>query len=297
MRLDQIDLNLFLVFEVIYREENLTRAAEVLKITQPSVSNALARLRRALNDPLFERNHAGMTPTPFARSIIGPVREALWRLNNSVIQQETFDPSTSSQTLRLSMDRYATAILLPNLAQALQLSAPGIVTECLEFPHHRIPDELTRGSVDVVITTPAFNEPLLCHRPLLCDEFVCVVREGHPELSGGLSLNSYLSLEHVAVAHTAPGLGHVDYALSAMGYKRRERLTVTDYLAIPRLLRTTNLAATLPRKLAAILGLPTIELPFQTPALELHLYWHISRDTDPCNRWLRQLIQQLEPGN
>ena len=77
MNLNRIDLNLFAVFDAIYTAGSLTKAADVLCITQPAVSNSLARLREMLNDPLFVRTGHSMTPTPVAQNIIVPARQAL----------------------------------------------------------------------------------------------------------------------------------------------------------------------------------------------------------------------------
>src|ERR1700733_8991096 len=102
MRLSKIDLNLFVVFDAVYRTRNLTRAAEVLFITQPAVSNALARMRKALDDPLFVSTPAGMVPTPLSENIIGRVREALQMLETSANEGDMFVPAASERTFRLS---------------------------------------------------------------------------------------------------------------------------------------------------------------------------------------------------
>ena len=113
MGLSKLYLNLFVLFEAIYNKRNLTRAAEVLSITQPAVSNALARLRRTLNDPLFVSTPAGMMPTPMTENIIGRVREALQLLDSSVYEGDVFDPASSERVFRLSMSDLAEALMLP----------------------------------------------------------------------------------------------------------------------------------------------------------------------------------------
>src|SRR6185312_10545928 len=129
MRSSKVDLNLFVVFEAVYRTRNLTRAAEALFITQPAVSNALARMRKAFDDPLFVSTSSGMVPTPAAENIIGRVREALQLLDSSTHAGGRFDPATSQRTFRLSMNDLTEALLLPALEDALQRLAPGIRIE------------------------------------------------------------------------------------------------------------------------------------------------------------------------
>ena len=103
MNLSKVDLNLFIVFDAIYTEANLTRAGQIIGITQPAVSNALARLRESFNDPLFVRTAQGMVPTPMAQNIISPVRSALALLRVSVQESRTFNPLQASKTFRMSM--------------------------------------------------------------------------------------------------------------------------------------------------------------------------------------------------
>lgn len=111
MNLSKVDLNLFIVFDAIYTEANLTRAGQIVGITQPAVSNALARLRETFNDPLFVRTAQGMVPTPMAQNIIGPVRNALSLLRVSVQESRIFNPQQAAKTYRISMTDLTEAVL------------------------------------------------------------------------------------------------------------------------------------------------------------------------------------------
>ena len=126
MNLNKVDLNLFIVFDAIYTEANLTRAGQIVGITQPAVSNALARLRETFNDPLFVRTAQGMVPTPMAQNIIGPVRNALQLLRVSVQESRTFDAKQANKTYRISMTDLSEQILLPPLFQRLRRLASGV---------------------------------------------------------------------------------------------------------------------------------------------------------------------------
>jgi len=92
MNLSDVDLNLFVVFDAIYREQNLTRAGEIIGITQPAVSNSLSRLRKLFNDPLFVRTSEGMVPTPVAQNIIGAIRQSLELMRSSVKRAKALNP-------------------------------------------------------------------------------------------------------------------------------------------------------------------------------------------------------------
>lgn len=142
MRPSKVDLNLFVVFEAVYRTRNLTRAAELLFITQPAVSNALARMRKAFDDPLFVSTPAGMTPTPVSENIIGRAREALQLLDSSTHAGERFDPASSQRTFRLSMNDLTETMLLPALEEVLQRLAPGIRIESYCTTRRDVPEAL-----------------------------------------------------------------------------------------------------------------------------------------------------------
>ena len=103
MKIKDTDLNLFIAFDVIYTEKNLTKSGQVLGITQPAVSNALARLRDLFNDELFIRTSRGMIPTPVANQLIGDIRNALSLIQNTISVSEKFDPSTAEMTFKISI--------------------------------------------------------------------------------------------------------------------------------------------------------------------------------------------------
>ena len=131
MKLSDIDLNLFVVFDAIYTEGNLTRAGEIIGITQPAVSNSLSRLRNLFNDPLFVRTADGMVPTPVAQNIIGSVRQSLALMRASVQDSDLFDPSASDKRFRLSMTDLTQAILLPYVFERVRKEAPNTAIDCI----------------------------------------------------------------------------------------------------------------------------------------------------------------------
>ncbi len=290
MRLDRVDLNLFVVFEAIYVEGSLSRAAEVLNITQPAVSNALRRLRESLGDPLFIRSGNGMRPTVVADNLVSRVREALRLLRTSIDGQMEFDPGSTERTFRIAMGDLASALLLPGLLNRLQQSAPQIAIRSVVVPRLQVPVELANNSIDLAIEPPLLSNRQMNSRLLLEDEHVCLLREGHPKAGQPLSLQTYLGLEHLHLSSRRRGSGLVDLALKGLGKKRRISLRAQHYLLAPLIVAKTDLALTLPRSLADCLGLAGLPLPFDVEPLRHHLFWHQDSDEDPANLWLRKLI-------
>lgn len=299
MKLGRVDLNLFTVFDAIYTERNLTRAAAVLNVTQPAVSNALNRLREVFNDELFVRKPRGMEPTPVADNTIGHVRQALTLLNFSLNEGASFDPQLTEKTFKLSMSDLSERLLLPALVHQLRQQSPRLSVRSYYVGRDELVKELASGQTDLAIDVPLVHDPNIRHQPISREDYVCLLRPGHPLLcrqtyNKKIALEDYLALEHVHVSSRRSGSGYVDSVLGKMGYQRKLAIRVQHYMAAPDIIGGTDMALTVPRALAIQLALPCVELPFELASLDWHMYWHKSADNDRANRWLRtQLLASL----
>lgn len=293
MRLSQIDLNLFIVFDAIYQQRNLTRAAEVLCITQPAVSNALGRLRNTLNDPLFVRTSQGMSPTPMSENIVGRVQEALQLLNTSVTEGEIFEPEQTDKVFRLSMNDLAEATILPNLLEHLETVAPNIGIECYQVARGDVERELAAGTLDLALDSPLISGTQLCTKSLIKQRYACVVRRDHPLVGDSLTLDQYLALDHILVSSRRKGASYEDTALNKMGRQRRVRTRVQHYQVAPLLVERTDMALTMPMSMAKKYDLKILEVPFSLPPLDWNLFWHKSADHDKANLWMRELLTHI----
>jgi DNA-binding transcriptional LysR family regulator len=293
MRLDRIDLNLFVVFDTIYTERNLTRAAELLCLSQPAVSNALSRLRKTLNDDLFVRTPKGMIPTPMADKIVVRVRESLSLITETISDCEQFDPLQSARTFRFSMTDFAQSLLLPDLMAQLQAEAPNMTINNYYLPRQEQGRAMAAGQLDLAIDAPLQKDSQLRHKPLLSGNYVCIFGDKHPNRNKPLTLERYLQLKHLHISSREQGIGQVDAALHKMSLTRQVRLRVANYLVVPRILASSELVSTVPAALARQLNLPTLPLPFDVPPLKLHLYWHKNADRDPASQWLREVLDRL----
>jgi DNA-binding transcriptional LysR family regulator len=293
MSLSKTDLNLFLVFDAVYEERNLTRAARLLHITQPAVSNALKRLRLAFNDPLFVRMPRGVAPTPVAENIAGQVKEALNLLTISLSESEKFLPRLSEKVFALGVHDIDEAALVPRLMERLETLAPSVSVECISVPRDELERELASGALDFALNVPLFSVPLLCRQLVSAERYVCAMRPGHPMASEPLTLERYLQLNHVHVSTRRQGVGHIDRALERLGRARTIRLRMMSYMAAPQVVASTDLALTIPRTLASMYGLTTLDLPFEVGTLDQYLYWHKNADEDRANMWMRGVLLGL----
>jgi len=295
MNLSKVDLNLFIVFDAIYTEANLTRAGQIVGITQPAVSNALARLRETFNDPLFVRTAQGMVPTPMAQNIIGPVRNALSLLRVSVQESRIFNPQQAAKTYRISMTDLTEAVILPLLFQRLRRLAPTVVIESFLSKRRETTKELAAGRLDFAVDAPLNTDPQVRHVKLMEDRYVCAMRKGHPMAGKDkLTLDDYLSLTHIHISSRRNGLGYVDLALGKMGIQRKIALRSQHYLMASQVLQQTDMVMTVPERFARRHALHFVPLPLsELPNVETHLYWHESTDQDPANRWMREQMIEL----
>lgn len=294
MNLSKVDLNLFVVFDAIYTEGNLTKAGQIVGITQPAVSNALARLRETFDDQLFVRTSQGMAPTLVARNIIEPVRHALQLLRNSVQSHTSFNPESAQKTFRLSVGDLGEAILLPLLFEHIGKSAPSISVESFPVTRSELCNELASGRLDFAIDAPAHYGAQVHSKTLIEDSYVLMVNPSHPILQQEMTLDAYLSLPHILISSRKQGPDNIDQALNRLGKRRQIALRAQHYMMTPPILQRSNMAITVPSYFAkSHPELVSIDLPFEAPKLELHLYWHETSGQDPANRWMRELISEL----
>lgn len=293
MALKRCDLNLFLVFDTIYTERNLTQAAKSLAITQPAVSNALARLRKLFNDELFVRSARGMQPTPVAESISQNISDALALLKTSILEREDFDPARTERTFQFSMTDLTEAVVLPKLIPFFEENAPNVALQSYYVKRQELVRNLSRGELDFAVDVPVVEDAQLCHVSLLSDDYVCMLRHGHPALAKEFTLETFLGLQHIHVSSRRKGLGQVDLALLKSDKERRIKLRVQHYRVAAAIVSSTDLALSLPRYLAKKYDLAVLPLPFHVAPLDFHLYWHRQSDSDSSHRWLREALLDL----
>ena len=291
MKIKDTDLNLFIAFDVIYTEKNLTKSGQVLGITQPAVSNALARLRDLFNDELFIRTSRGMIPTPVANQLIGDIRNALSLIQNTISVSEKFDPSTAEMTFKISIGDTSEYRLLPLLIKELAEIAPKVKVETYLTPRKDAPRELASGAIDFSIDPPLQSDQHLKHEKIYQEDYVMIVREDHPILEREkITIEDYLDLSHIHITNRKTGMGHVDMTLYKLGLTRDIYLRAQHFLVAPYIVEQSDMAITTTKGFAVDRNLAWRELPFDIDPLVLHLYWHENNDNESSSKWMRELM-------
>lgn len=288
-----IDLNLLVAFNALFLERNVTRAGDRIGLAQPSMSNALSRLRALFEDELFIRSSAGMIPTPTALIIAEHVQDALLAAQNAVNVTKDFNPKTEVADIKLITNQYVETVFIPPIVRKLQKEAPNVrlLTQSVTPENYGPP--LERNIVDFAIA--AFPKPgqNMCHREFIKDYPVCLARKNHPMIKDQLSLKEFLSLQHVTIAQDGNPSAPIDKALESKGYKREISASVSSYSTLPFLVAETDLIAVVPRsfakKVSETLPLDSHDLPFDRPPFALNLIWTRAMDNSALHIWFRDI--------
>jgi DNA-binding transcriptional LysR family regulator len=297
MNVQDLDLNLLRVFDAVLREKGVTAAAGRLGLTQPAVSNALGRLRAVLGDALFVRTQSGMEPTPFARGVAEPVRQALALLDSALAHGPGFEPASATRAFRFYMSDLGQVEFLPPLVERVQRLAPGVRLEAAGFDLEHIADALGSGALDLAIGfLPALGPPV--HRKALFrDPYMCLMRADHPAIGAALTRKKFVEAAHVLVTYRGGGHRVIEEALERAGVARRIALRVPHFTVVPMVLERTDLILTLPARVARVYEsrgrLKKLPLPIAIPPAEVAVHWHERFDADPGNRWLREQVIEL----
>jgi len=300
MELRDIDLNLLVVFNELIVERRVNAVAQSLGITQPAVSNALARLRRHLGDELFLRTSKGMEPTPFAARLAEPVAYALGMLQTALNHRTSFDPATSSRTFVLAMTDIGEIYFLPPLMNLMARIAPSVCVRTVRNAAGNLKDEMEAGRVDLALGLLPDLKAGFFQRRLFCHRYVCLFRKGHPLDKRQMTLAEFSNADHVVVIAAGTGHSRVDAMLEDSGIRRSIRLRVPHFVAIGHILRETDMIATVPERFAyrcaEPFGLSYVPHPAKLPEIAINQFWHARFHREPGNQWLRGVLSDQFSG-
>jgi len=289
------DVKLLRLFDLLYNIRNLTRAAEQLEQSQPTVSIWLAHLRRRFGDPLFIRAPGGMLPTPRADALIGPAREALAALRRMTEPLREFDPGVETRRFHLCMTDASHITLLPRLLAHVRALAPAVELEALRIDE-RTAQLLQSGQADLAIGLVPGLDSGFYQQTLFPQDWVCLANARHPRLGKTISVAEYKEEAHIVIS-SGTGYMLLEGALKKHRIKRRVVLELPGFLGLVAILDATDLIATLPRHtgetLASMGGVRVLNPPFPIPGFTVKQHWHERYHHDPANRWLRGVCASL----
>jgi len=294
--LSNVDLNLLLALEALLQERNVSRAGERLSVTQPTMSGALARLRRLFDDELLVRAGRTMQLTPLAETLALPVAEILTQIERTMGATRSFDPRTDARTFKLVATDYALLVLIRPTLQALTHSAPGIRLQVRTTGFTGYPSLLQRGEIDLaIVPEPLSRSTGMPAEPVLDDRFVAVVWRQNPDVGKRLTIEHLRRLPYLGYRFGS-STSMADQPLHDHTVTRDPDTLVESFVLGAHMIRGTRQVTFLQERLAKLFQetdeLRLMKPPIRTPALTETMSWHPRNSHDPAHRWLRDQIHQ-----
>lgn len=291
-----MDLNLLVTLEALLAEQNVTKAANRLHLSQPAVSAQLSRLRDLFDDPLLIPAQRGMTPTAKALELLDPLRHALDQVRAALAEHRHFDPGNAKLTLAIACTDYLQAVVARPLVVALRKQAPGVRIALRHLDPPQLEAQMVRGDVDLALMTPEHGPGSLRARRLFDERYVLIGRKRHPGLRRGLTVEEFARLDHVIVSlrggdFTTP----VDDGLAALGYQRNVALSAASFLIVPEIVSHSNFVALVPERLVRDRRdeLKIVECPFPVPGFTVSMLWHERNHGHSGQRWVRETVMEV----
>jgi DNA-binding transcriptional LysR family regulator len=292
--LRNVDLNLLLIFETVFAAGSISGAAQQLSLTQPAVSNALARLREHFDDPLFVREGRGVKPTSRSQQMIEPVREALQLIRRQFDGDHVIDLATYKRHFRVVVIDPLEALMMPGLLREITRRAPHIVVENRPPTLTNLAAEIVAGTIDLACYTYPSSTPGLVIESIGPVDYVVIARKGHPAIGKTLSVKTFMSLGHVGLIDELRAHANVHRDVTTRAGQRRMVYLINKIWSIPPIVGNTDLVAVIPRRfaewVAPIYGLSIHAPPVPIANQDFHMIWHQKNNDDPGHQWLRQTI-------
>lgn len=297
----RLDLNLISALNALLSDRNVTRAAERLNVTQPTMSGMLQRLRYQFDDELLVRNGRHMELTSFGASLVEPAREALRGVELLLHAEPIFDPATSTREFTIMASDYCTSIFLPQVVAHIATHAPGV--RLMMRPINAALENMFSGEIDLCITAGDLSllgrdscEEKLQSETLFTDEFVCVVAKDHP-LDERADLAELLSFPHVGV-HMVGTVDTIETAwLRRHMPSYKPNFMVPEFSLVACMVARSNLVGTIQARMAEqaarTLPIRTFRPPFAMPTLKETMRWHSRHIQDPAHIWFRGVMRDV----
>lgn len=298
--LKSIDFHLLACFDHLIDQGSVTQAAARMGLSQPAMSNALARLRELFNDQLLVRTSRGMVPTPRALELHRLVRDTLQAFADQMSEGHAFDPATSEARFRIAITDYTSSLLVPDLLPLIRREAPGIELSFATPDQSRAREWLEHGEMDLTIGYFVDLSDGLRAVELVSDDVCCLVARDHPTIQGAIDLAQYVAASHIRRGHVAANQftleATVDRALEQLGLRRRVALRTQSAFGMAQAVAFSDLVGTIGRSGAdayrKMLGVQVLPLPFDAGPAIVSMVWHERTHRHPAARWLRDAVRR-----
>jgi DNA-binding transcriptional LysR family regulator len=297
MDIKTADLNLLYIFEVMLQQRSVTRTAEVIGLSQPATSGAIARLRLMFDDPLFVKSGQEMKPTARAMALAEPVRLVMETVKSRILQDSTFDPAVSTRTFTVLMPDIAEMAFIPRVFSYLAEHAPQVDLRARSIPPSEASAVLEAGEAELAVGFfPDLQTTGFFQQRLFKTSYVCIACAQNTSASMRISLKEFLLADHVVVR--PEGREHLfEGFLRQRRLSRRVALEVSHFMSLIAILPGTRLLAVVPVQVADAIAehiaIKRSVIPLKAPQIDVLQFWHQRFHKDPGNVWFRDIVRKL----
>jgi DNA-binding transcriptional LysR family regulator len=299
--LSNVNLNLLVALEALLATKSVSEAARRVSVTTSAMSHSLSALRELFEDPLLVRAGGRMVLTSHAEALREPLAGLLGGVTKLLDGPPAFDPSRTERCFVIAAPDFFSTLIVPKILDVLRREAPHVELSIVPSVRRGNAWLLESGDVDLALGAVVDDAPGIRRLELCTEKFACAVRQGHPELGKGLSLELYTRIPHLVIT-----LGDderptwIDEALAKKGRSRRIALRTRYFMAAPLIIAESDLLLTAPAMLidyfAKLVPLAVLEPPLVLPSYPEEAYWHERYDGDPAHRFLRDVLVRVTSG-
>ena len=295
-RLRSINLNLLPILQSLLKTRSVTRTAEHLHMSQPGVSDALAKLRTHYNDDLLVRAGGEMQPTQLALALQEELNGSMEALE-LVVEREGFDPKRLKRRFVISTADIVVLALVNKVIDGLQDEAPGVTVQ-FEGIQADYPHLVRTGEVDLLVGPHNVLETKgLIHMDLYEETSVCIARRGHPKIDGQLSNRTYRELVHASFRANQRTNETLETML--VGTHQNDIVRLPHYTLMPVIVEQSDVVAMIPKRAAEYYAkrheIQAFDPPFEVPNVTITAYWSRIQDRDPAHIWFRNRVRSAAP--
>lgn len=293
-RLRGVDLNLLTVFDAVMQEQNITRAAHYLGMSQPAVSNAVARLKVMFNDELFIRHGRGIQPTQRARQLFGPIRQSLQLVRNE-LPGSVFEPETSTRIFKIALCSSSDLRFAPAIIRNIEAVSPNIKLNIIANSDSQLAEKLKYQEVDFVIDYMKFEDKGFCSTEIFNDELVVVVSNNHPRIKNGITQEEFMNEKHASICKVEGMHNFYDHIYDHLDcHCAYQGVSISNILYV---VSQSDMITIVPRWLLAEVSNPerfqVFDYPFESNTVSGYLSWHDSNEKDKSHIWMRDQLMMI----
>jgi len=289
--IDRLEIRQLRILQALLREQNVSRVAQQIGLTQQAVSDQLRKLRDIFDDRLFLRKSNGLVPTPLAVQL-GEKVERLLQGFEQLLEPESFEPALIEGTYIIAATDYAQQIVLPDLLSKMRRQAPNLKVIIQDLSIDDLGDSMAAGRINLVVAFPDFVPSSYPFMTLFTEHHVCVAAHGSPLAGQTLNLADIANHPQIIASPSRPNFrGSIDSWFEQFGLKRNVVISAPCFSIVPLYLESTDAIAFLPSRALAGSNLTSIHLKENPVSFDVISAWHPRSSQDPLHNWVLDFLR------